>query len=210
MTDTSRFISFEGGERMGKTTQISLLADRLRACGHEVVVTREPGGTPLGKVLREAIQQEKADTHSHVAVRAEVLMYLADRAQHIETVVIPALERGAYVITDRFEDSSVAYQSAGRGLPADLIRQMSRWASQDLRPDKVLIMDGSLDLSERRRGEQQKLDRMESAGQEFHQRVRQAFLDIAKDDPSRYVVIDADGDRDEVHKRIVTAVGMQA
>lgn len=200
--DNSRFIVFEGGDGMGKSTQIELCAQALRQAGHDVVVTRNPGGTPLGKVLREAIQQEKADQHSEVDNRAELLMYLADRAQHVAHVVVPALEAGSWVLCDRFEDSSVAYQSGGRGFGSDEVRTLSRWSSGGLFPGTVFVLDGTTELAAQRRGGG-KLDRIEAAGEQFHNRVRWTFLNLATAEPERYLVLDAERTVEDIHAQVM-------
>src|SRR6185503_16474876 len=138
-TYTGTFVSFEGGDGSGKSTQLDLLADWLRANGHEVVVTREPGGTPLGTKLRNIVLDARnADV---ISPRAEALIYAADRADHVERVIRPALERGAVVITDRYVDSSLAYQGAGRALSAREVELLSQWATQGLMPDVTILMD---------------------------------------------------------------------
>jgi dTMP kinase len=176
------FVSFEGGDGVGKSTQLDLLAAWLRAGGHEVVTTREPGGTPLGRQLREAVMHG-----DHMGPRAEALLFAADRAHHVDTVVRPALERGAVVLSDRYLDSSVAYQGDGRRLGAREVEQLSLWATEGLLPDLTVLLDldptvGLARLS----GEP---DRLESAGAEFHDRTRRAFL--ARATTPRWLVVDA-------------------
>lgn len=184
MSSPGTFISFEGGDGVGKSTQLRLLARWLTAGGHEVVTTREPGGTPLGVALREAVMHG-----DHVAPRAEALIYAADRAHHVATVVRPALERGAVVLTDRYLDSSVAYQGTGRDLGADEVERLSLWAVEGLLPDLTVLLDldPAVGLS-RLTGDP---DRLERAGAEFHARTRQAFLDRAAAQPGRWLVVDA-------------------
>ena len=178
------FLSFEGGDGVGKTTQIDLLVQWLRAQGREVVATREPGGTELGLELRAAVLHG-----GHVSPRTEALLYATDRAHHVDTVVRPALGRGAVVVTDRYLDSSVAYQGHGRDLGAQDIEQLSLWAVQGLLPALTVLLDldPALGLT-RLTGSP---DRLESAGLAFHARTRQAFLDRAEADPSRWLVLDA-------------------
>lgn len=184
MSSPGTFISFEGGDGVGKSTQLRLLAQWLADGGHEVVTTREPGGTPLGVALREAVMHG-----DHVAPRAEALIYAADRAHHVATVVRPALERGAVVLTDRYLDSSVAYQGTGRDLGADEVERLSLWAVEGLLPDLTVLLDldPAVGLS-RLTGDP---DRLERAGAEFHARTRQAFLDRAAAQPGRWLVVDA-------------------
>ena len=178
------FVSFEGGDGVGKSTQVSLLGHHLAALGREVVVTREPGGTPLGLELRQAILHgEDLDP------RTEALLYAADRAHHVATLVRPALERGAVVLTDRYLDSSVAYQGTGRGLGADEVERLSLWAAPGLLPNVTVLLDLDPPVGlARLTGDP---DRLESAGADFHRRTREAFLARAAQDPGRWLVLDA-------------------
>ncbi|GAA4627014.1 dTMP kinase [Cellulomonas oligotrophica] len=178
------FVSFEGGDGVGKSTQVVLLARHLTAQGHEVVVTREPGGTPLGLELRQAVLHG-----DDLDPRTEALLYATDRAHHVASVVRPALARGASVVTDRYLDSSVAYQGTGRDLGADEVERLNLWAVDGLLPDLTVLLDLDPVVGlARLTGDP---DRLESAGDEFHRRTRQAFLDRAAADPGRWVVIDA-------------------
>jgi dTMP kinase len=179
------FVVFEGGDGVGKSTQARLLAERLRALGREVVVTFEPGDSELGAVLRDLVLNPK---WGDVAPRAEALIYAADKAQHLHEVVLPALQRGAVVISDRYVDSMLAYQGAGRVLDADRVEQVARWATQDLLPDLTVLLD--LD-PERGVGGIVDPDRVESAGAEFHQRARELFVEMAKRDPEHYLILPA-------------------
>ena len=186
-TYTGTFLSFEGGDGSGKSTQLDLLADWLRAQGHEVVVTREPGGTPLGTKLRHIVLDARnADV---ISPRAEALIYAADRADHVERVIRPALERGAVVITDRYVDSSLAYQGAGRALSAREVELLSQWATQGLMPDVTILMD--LDPIEAARRRKTPADRLELESVDFHRRVRNRYLELATAEPERFVVINA-------------------
>lgn len=188
---TGLFVSFEGGDGAGKSTQSRRLADWLRGRGHTVLLTFEPGDTPLGKVLRDAVMHG-----DHVDARAEALIYAADRAHHVATVVRPALERGEVVLTDRYLDSSVAYQGVGRDLGADDVARISLWATQGLLPDLTVLLDiDPVAGLARMTGEP---DRLERAGDEFHRRTRQAFLDRAADEPARWLVLDATAPPDEL------------
>ncbi|GAB1328407.1 dTMP kinase [Streptomyces sennicomposti] len=180
------FIALEGGDGAGKSTQAEALADWIRAKGHEVVLTREPGATPVGKRLRSILLDVSAQGLSH---RAEALLYAADRAEHVDTVVRPALERGAVVITDRYIDSSVAYQGAGRDLSPTEIARISRWATNGLVPHLTVLLDVSPETARERFTEAP--DRLESEPAEFHARVRAGFLALAAADPGRYLVVDA-------------------
>ncbi|OAH11368.1 dTMP kinase [Streptomyces jeddahensis] len=180
------FIALEGGDGAGKSTQAEVLAEWIRAKGHEVVVTREPGATPVGKRLRSILLDVSSAGLSH---RAEALLYAADRAEHVDTVVRPALERGAVVISDRYIDSSVAYQGAGRDLSPTEIARISRWATDGLVPHLTVLLDVSPEAARERFTEAP--DRLESEPAEFHARVRAGFLTLAAADPGRYLVVDA-------------------
>lgn len=189
------FVSFEGGDGVGKSTQVALLGHHLATLGREVVVTREPGGTPLGLELRRAVLHgEDLDP------RTEALLYAADRAHHVASLVRPALARGAVVLTDRYLDSSVAYQGTGRGLGADEVERLSLWAVQGLLPHVTVLLDldPAVGLA-RLTGDP---DRLESAGAEFHRRTREAFLARAAADPARWLVLDASRPADEVAAQV--------
>lgn len=178
------FVAFEGGDGAGKTTQIERAAGWLRQAGRDVVVTREPGGTELGARIRELLLHG-----GDIAPRAEALLFAADRAHHIATVVRPAMASGAVVLQDRYIDSSVAYQGAGRSLDPAEIEGLSLWATGDLRPDLTVLLDVSPQVGRRRRGAVQ--DRLEQEADDFHARVREHFLQLAGADPDRYLVLDA-------------------
>ncbi|MEU7302292.1 dTMP kinase [Streptomyces sp. NPDC007206] len=180
------FIALEGGDGAGKSTQAEALAEWIRAKGHEVVLTREPGATPVGKRLRSILLDVSSAGLSH---RAEALLYAADRAEHVDTVVRPALERGAVVISDRYIDSSVAYQGAGRDLSPTEIARINRWATNGLVPNLTVLLDVSPETARERFTEAP--DRLESEPAEFHARVRSGFLTLAAADPGRYLVVDA-------------------
>lgn len=190
------FVSFEGGDGVGKSTHVRLLGEWLReVTGREVVVTREPGGTDLGATLRREVLHG-----GDMDPRTEALLYAADRAHHVATVVRPALERGAVVITDRYLDSSVAYQAGGRALSEDEVEGLSRWATGDLMPHVTVLLDldpvvGAARLS----GEP---DRLERAGDEFHRRTRETFLRRAAADPVRWMVVDASAPLDDVQAQV--------
>ncbi|MFG3162486.1 dTMP kinase [Streptomyces sp. NPDC048232] len=180
------FIALEGGDGAGKSTQAEALAEWIRSKGHEVVLTREPGATPVGKRLRSILLDVSSAGLSH---RAEALLYAADRAEHVDTVVRPALERGAVVISDRYIDSSVAYQGAGRDLSPTEIARINRWATNGLVPHLTVLLDVSPETARERFTEAP--DRLESEPAEFHARVRSGFLTLAAADPGRYLVVDA-------------------
>lgn len=183
---TGFFIALEGGDGAGKSTQVEALAEWIRAKGHEVVVTREPGATPIGKRLRSILLDVSSAGLSN---RAEALLYAADRAEHVDSLVRPALERGAVVITDRYIDSSVAYQGAGRDLSPTEIARINRWATGGLVPHLTVLLDVSPETARERFTEAP--DRLESEPPEFHARVRAGFLALAAGDPGRYLVVDA-------------------
>ncbi|MFD7854980.1 dTMP kinase [Streptomyces microflavus] len=183
---TGFFLALEGGDGAGKSTQVEALADWIRAKGHEVVVTREPGATPVGKRLRSILLDVSSAGLSN---RAEALLYAADRAEHVDSVVRPALERGAIVISDRYIDSSVAYQGAGRDLAPTEIARISRWATSGLVPHLTVLLD--VDPQTARERFTEAPDRLESEPAEFHERVRSGFLTLAAADPTRYLVVDA-------------------
>ena len=182
------FVTFEGGDGAGKTTQASMLEEWLTAQGRDVVRTREPGGTEVGVRIREIVLHHRG----HIAARAEALLYAADRAHHVETVVQPAIARGDVVIQDRYLDSSVAYQGAGRVLDADDVRALSLWATGGLLPDLTVLLD--LDPAAARRrldADDKPFDRLEAEKSDFHARVRAGFLDLARRETERFLVLDA-------------------
>ncbi|MFI7577442.1 dTMP kinase [Micromonospora sp. NPDC049497] len=199
------FVVFEGGEGAGKSTQLAALADRLRDAGRDVVVTREPGATTVGDRIRSLLLgQPGSDAPSP---RAEALLYAADRAHHVATVVRPALVRGSVVISDRYVDSSLAYQGAGRTLPVDEVSWLSSWATGGLKPDLVVLLDvdprtGLSRVAARSEGP----DRLEAESVTFHERVRYAFLDLAANDPKRYLVLDASRPVEELAEAVATRV----
>ncbi|MCL1800562.1 MAG: dTMP kinase [Promicromonosporaceae bacterium] len=200
MSKAGFFLTFEGGDGAGKSTQALALADHLRErFGVEVLITFEPGDTNLGRDLRRLIQHgEDMDP------RTEALLYAADRAHHVATVIRPALNRGAIVISDRYLDSSVAYQAAGRELAASEIERLSLWATEGLLPDVTVLLDvDETEALERQHGE---LDRIEAAGAEFRARGRAGFLTRAAADPKRWRVIDGGGSVADVQREVVAVV----
>ena len=185
---TGLFITLEGGDGSGKTTQFRLLAEWLTDAGHTVVESREPGGTELGIELREIILHRRG----YIAPRAEALLYAADRAHNIATKVRPALERGEVVIQDRYIDSSVAYQGAGRVLDAAEVRDVSVWATENLVPDVTVLLDIDEESARARLDTARtKYDRLEEEKDDFHARVRASYLAIAASEPDRFLVVDA-------------------
>ncbi|NQX27261.1 dTMP kinase [Microbacteriaceae bacterium VKM Ac-2854] len=196
---TGLFITLEGGDGSGKTTQAELLTEWLQQRGETVVRTREPGGTEVGVQIREIVLHHRGE----VDPRAEALLYAADRAQHIATKVRPAIERGEVVIQDRYIDSSVAYQGAGRVLDGGEVRRLSEWATEGFRPDLTVLLDlDPLTARARLDAARTRYDRLEAEKNEFHERVRQAFLAIAAAEPERFLVLDAGLPIDEIATRV--------
>lgn len=199
-SDTGIFIALEGGEGAGKSTQAKLLEQWLSSAGHDVVLTREPGGTPVGAALRAILLNH--DTGS-LSPRTEALVYAADRAEHLDALIRPALTVGSIVITDRYVDSTLAYQGAGRSLDVADLEQLAQIATGGLRPHLTVVLDIDPVDGLSRAGE---LDRIESEPLDFHQRVREQFLSLAAADPDRYLVVSATGDVDATHATIRAAV----
>jgi len=201
-----KFITFEGIDGSGKSTQLRLLAEKLRARGVDVVTTCEPGGTPLGRALREAF----LETEENVAPMAELLLFAADRAQHVEFLIKPALRENRVVISDRYADATVAYQGAGRGFAEDTVNQAIGLATGGLMPDLTLFLDISVDTAVgRMRARDQcqaKPNRMDFESGEFYARVRDAYLRLAERDKDRFRVIDAEGSVEQIHSQVMTSV----
>jgi len=186
------FITFEGPEGAGKSTQVRLLAERLRSEGREVIVTREPGGTPTGERIRAILLEPDS---VQLAPETEALLHSAARAQHIVEVIEPALRRGAIVISDRFKDSTLAYQGAGRGLDVRQLGAIQDFATRSIEPDLTILLDLPVEIGLARRfGEPDTMNRMDAESRGFHSRVRRAFLELARLEPARWIVIDAQGD----------------
>ncbi len=181
------FITLEGGDGSGKSTQSRALVEWLTDAGHTVLVTREPGGTDLGVELRNIVLHRRGE----MAPRAEALIYAADRAHHIATTVRPALERGEIVVQDRYLDSSVAYQGAGRVLDGTEIRNLSLWAAEGLLPDLTILLDLHEGDGRERLSERTTYDRLEAEADDFHARVRAGYLALAAAEPERFLVLDA-------------------
>src|SRR5687767_11815064 len=191
-TETGVFVCFEGGEGSGKSTQSLLLSDALAAEGYAVRLTFEPGDTAVGKEVRRIVLSPAT---GDLADRTETLLYAADKAEHVETVVLPALNQGEVVITDRYVDSSLAYQGAGRALDLAEVEHVQRWATRDLRPHLTVVLDLSPEHGLGRFAER---DRIEGESVEFHERVRKAFVEMAAADPDHYLVVDARRPVDEI------------
>ncbi|MEV8214400.1 dTMP kinase [Leifsonia sp. NPDC077715] len=189
------FITLEGGDGTGKSTQAALLEEWLTGLGRTVVRTREPGGTDAGVEIREIVLHHRGD----IAPRAEALLYAADRAHHVATVVRPALARGEVVLQDRYLDSSVAYQGAGRVLDATEIRELSLWAAEGLLPDLTILLDLDEDAARARLdASRTRYDRLEAERSDFHARVRAGYLALAEAEPERFLVVDAGRPVDEI------------
>jgi len=196
------FITFEGIEGSGKSTQIIMLAEYLKAEGREVTVTREPGGTEIGRAIRQVLLNPgftKMDYHT------EVLLYAADRAQHAAEIIKPSLAEGKIVLSDRYIDSSIAYQHYGRGLPLDLIMNINEQAVQGLKPDLTFLLALPLEIG-LKRATQETSDRIEQESIAFHGRVEAGFRELASKEPQRWHVIDATGTIDEIHQSITEVV----
>ena len=194
------FIAFEGGEGTGKSTQARLLKEWLEQEGETVVLSREPGGTDLGQGLRKILLRHETGA---ISPRAEALLYAADRAHHVYSVITPALDRGDVVITDRYFDSSIAYQGAGRVLSPAEVARISRWATESLFPTLTILIDQPAEVGLARL---ESRDRLEAEPLEFHKRVRQEFLQIASEDPERYLIVDGTESIDEIHEEIIMRV----
>lgn len=206
---TGVFLSFEGGEGTGKTTQIALLAARLEALGRSVVRTREPGGTPLGHTVRELLVRRSEDPPTPLA---ELFLYAADRAHHVATVLRPALEAGRVVLCDRYADATEAYQGYGRGLPLDVIRASNALATDGLWPHRTLLLDLAPRLGVRRAlgreapKEGPREERFEAEALPFHEKVREGYRAIARREPGRVRVLEGEGKPEEVARQVWEAV----
>lgn len=194
--DAGVFVCFEGGDGSGKSTQSGLLSGWLEEQGYAVVRTFEPGATEVGRKLRTIVLSPET---GEISDRTEALLYAADKAEHVDTVVQPALDRGEVVITDRYVDSMLAYQGAGRALDVDEVEQVARWATHDLRPHLTVVLDLEPEHGLGRFAER---DRIEGESLEFHLRVREGYLRMAAADADHYLVIDARADRDAIAGRV--------
>lgn len=194
------FITFEGADGCGKTTQLEMIADLLKQKGLQVTTTREPGAGKMGKALREILLHYDGDVSS----RCELFLYLADRAQHIDMTVKPAIEDGVVVLCDRHTDSTLAYQGYGRGLDLPELRMLNDIAVDGCKPDLTLLYDVSVEVAQTRVGKEK--DRLESEGITFHNKVRNGYLELAKNEPERFVVIDASKTIEEVFEETKNAV----
>jgi len=199
-TETGLFLCLEGGEGAGKSTQAALLVEWLEGLGLPVLLTREPGGTDVGKILRRIVLDNET---GELSPRTEALLYAADKAEHVDRVVLPALADGAVVLTDRYVDSTLAYQGAGRDLGIAELEAVARWATSELRPHLTIVLDIDPVIGHTRF---EGADRIEAEPLDFHQRVRQHFLDLAAVDPDHYLVVDAGRMPDEIHDEVRAAV----
>ena len=187
-----RFITFEGIDGAGKSTQIDVIEATLRARGLEVIRTREPGGTPLGEVIRKELLSVSMDPAT------ETLLFFASRAEHIAQVIRPALERGAWVLSDRFTDATYAYQVGGRGFPAEKVEELERWTHGDLQPDRTVLFDIEPEVAAKRVAQARNLDRFEKENLDFFTRVRNAYLTRAKQSPDRFLIVNSMQDKETV------------
>ena len=193
--ERGKFITFEGIEGVGKSTNMAVFAERLEAAGHRVLLTREPGGTPMAEEIRDLVKNRADEPVPEIA---ELLLVFAARAFLVNNVIVPALDAGTWVICDRFTDSSRAYQGAGRGVPLETIDQLADWGHGDTWPDLTILLDAPVDVGLDRAGRRGAADRFESEEREFFERARACFLAIAEREPERVVVLDATGSLESV------------
>jgi dTMP kinase len=186
--ERGKFITFEGIEGVGKSTNIGYFVEAVKGAGHDVLVTREPGGTPMAERIRELVASHGDEAMPDVA---ELLLVFAARALHVNNLIRPALEAGTWVICDRFTDSSRAYQGGGRGLPGGDIDLLADWVHGDVTPDLTILLDAPVEIGMQRAGKRSDPDRFESEQAEFFERVRETYLRLAQGDPERFVVVDA-------------------
>jgi dTMP kinase len=197
----AKFITFEGVDGAGKSTHLAWFADTLRARGVDVLVTREPGGTPLGERLREIVLNEP------MLPETEALLMFAARMEHIEQVIEPALRRGTWVLSDRFSDASFAYQGGGRGMPVAKLEQLERWVHEGFQPDLTLLFDIPIAVARQRLANNASLDRFEQEQGAFFEKVRQAYLDRCRKNPARFALVDASRTPDEVKASLDHIIG---
>ncbi|MEQ1628934.1 MAG: dTMP kinase [Gallionella sp.] len=196
----NKFISFEGMDGAGKSTHLNWFAEQLKARGHEVIVTREPGGTPLGEQLREIL------LHQKMSMDTEALLMFAARAEHIAQVIKPALQAGKWVISDRYTDASFAYQGAGRGMDWQKLQQLEQWVHADLQPDLTLFFDVPVEVARQRLSNNVMLDKFEQEQGDFFERVRSGYHRRVKEQPQRYAVIDAAQSLEQVTAQLVSLI----
>jgi len=194
-----RFITLEGSEGAGKSTNMDYLQSSLQAQGIDVITTREPGGTPIGEDIRQLLLGHK---HTGMSDDTELLLMFAARAEHINKVIVPALEKGQWVLCDRFTDATYAYQGGGRGIAPDRITILENWTQNELRPDLTIYLDVSIETGRQRAGERSSPDRFEKEQNDFFNKVRQAYLDRAEREPDRFRVVDASTTLEQVQTQL--------
>lgn len=199
MVQRGQFITFEGTEGVGKSTQLANAADALRSLGVDVVVTREPGGTPMAEAIRELLLAPRDEP---VDETTELLLMFAARAQHLNTRILPALEQGQWVLCDRFTDATFAYQGGGRGVSRERIALLENLVQGELRPDHIILLDAPVETGMKRARKRGELDRFEQEAVSFFQRIRDTYLDRAQADPARYSVVDAGASIEQVSASI--------
>ena len=197
--ETGKFITFEGIEGVGKSTNIRHFVDAIEQAGHQVLVTREPGGTPLAEKIRALVAEHGDEVIPDVA---ELLLIFAARAIHVENLIRPALQAGTWVISDRFTDSSRAYQGGGRGLSRDDIDLLATWAHEDIEPDLTILLDAPVEVGMSRAGDRGDPDRFESEQLDFFERVRATYHELAANHPDRFVIVDASANLEEVQEAV--------
>ena len=198
-----RFITIEGIEGVGKSTNIAAIVERIEAAGHKVLTTREPGGTPFAEDIREILMNRGDEPVPEIA---EVLLMFAARSFNVSNVIEPALEAGTWVVCDRFTDSSRAYQGGGRGIPMTVIDSMADWVHGDTWPDLTILLDAPVDVGMARAGSRSAPDRIEKEQHDFFERVRDCYLALAAAEPERFAVVDTTADLDTVKREVVTLV----
>ena len=192
----AKFITFEGVDGAGKSTHLAWFTEMLRQRGIDVLLTREPGGTPLGESLRQIL------LHEAMHAETEAMLMFAERREHLERIILPALERGTWVISDRFSDASFAYQGGGRGVSVGKLEQLERWVQGELQPDLTLLFDIPVEVARQRLANNSSLDRFEQEQEEFFQRVRQAYLQRAAKMPQRFAIIHAEKSFEKVQEEL--------
>ncbi len=195
------FITVEGIEGVGKTTNLNFIRDYLKAQGKDVLLTREPGGTVLGEDIRELLLSHK---HDGMAGDTELLMMFSARAEHLDKVIRPGIAKGCWVLCDRFTDATYAYQGGGRGIAIERIRQLEQWVQGDLRPDLTVLLDAPVDIALARAGQRSAPDRFEKEKYDFFERVRTVYRDLVRKEPGRYMVVDASCDLSTVQRVLLT------
>ena len=193
--ERGKFITFEGIEGVGKSTNMAIFVERLEAAGHRVLMTREPGGTPMAEEIRDLVKNRADEPVPEIA---ELLLIFAARSFHVNNVIVPALDAGTWVVSDRFTDSSRAYQGGGRGVPMETIDRLADWVHGDTWPDLTILLDAPVDVGMTRAGHRGAADRFEQEQHEFFERVRECYLQIADREAERYVVLDASGSLEAV------------